>query len=103
MFHVLVDWFDPIHSGDVIFSVAVTDGCLPTSEILSIAAEEDPAGAYLTGLSPLADTGQFTVSPALSPCCSICTSLPFQLQLLTHPHSVVGDNLHSVLHEFALY
>ena len=55
---VFGDWFDPIHAEDVIFSVAVTDGCLPTLEILSITAEEDPAVAYLTGLSPHADTGQ---------------------------------------------
>ena len=46
---VFGDWFDPIHAEDVIFSVAVTDGCLPTLEILSIAAGEDPAVAYLTG------------------------------------------------------
>jgi len=58
---VFGDWFDPIHAEDVIFSVAVTDGRLPTLEILSIAAEEDPA-VYLTGPSPHADTGQFPVS-----------------------------------------
>ena len=59
---VFGDWFDPFHAEDVIFSVAVTDGCLPTLEILSITAEEDPAVAYLTGLSPHADTGKFPVS-----------------------------------------
>ena len=59
---VFGDWFDSIHAEDVIFSVAVTDGCLPTLEILSITAEEDPAVAYLTSLSPHADTGKFPVS-----------------------------------------
>jgi len=38
---VFGDWLDLIHAEDVIFYVAVTDGCLPTLEILSIAAEEN--------------------------------------------------------------
>ena len=44
----LGDWFDPIYTKNK-YPVTVTNGCLTTLEIPSIKAEEDPAGAYLTG------------------------------------------------------
>jgi len=37
---VFGDWFNPIHADDMIFSVAVTHGYLPTLEILSIKSEK---------------------------------------------------------------